>query len=65
MTGISQKITYKLRADISEKINKLPMKYFDKRTHGEVLSVITNDVDTLVQSLNQSINSNNYSYLQH
>ena len=55
MTGIAQKITYKLRADISEKINKLPMKYFDKRTHGEVLSVITNDVDTLSANLNQSI----------
>ena len=55
MTGIAQKITYKLRTDISEKINKLPMKYFDKRTHGEVLSVITNDVDTLSANLNQSI----------
>ena len=55
MTGIAQKITYKLRADISEKINKLPMKYFDKKTHGEVLSVITNDVDTLSANLNQSI----------
>ena len=55
MTGVAQKITYKLREDISEKINKLPMKYFDKRTHGEVLSVITNDVDTLSMNLNQSI----------
>ena len=55
MTGIAQKITYKLRTDISEKINKLPMKYFDKKTHGEVLSVITNDVDTLSANLNQSI----------
>ena len=55
MTGVSQKITYKLRRDIAEKINKLPMKYFDKKTHGEVLSIITNDVDTLSMNLNQSI----------
>ena len=55
MTGISQKITYKLRNDIAEKINKLPMKYFDTKTHGEVLSIITNDVDTLSMNLNQSI----------
>ena len=55
MTNVSQKITYKLRNDIVGKINKLPMNYFDKRTHGEVLSVITNDVDTLSQNLNQSI----------
>ena len=55
MTGVSQKITYKLRKDIAEKINKLPMKYFDKKTHGEVLSIITNDVDTLSMNLNQSI----------
>ena len=55
MTDVSQKITYKLRADISQKINKLPMKYFDKKTHGEVLSIITNDVDTLSMNLNQSI----------
>ena len=55
MTGVSQKVTYKLRVDISEKINKLPMKYFDKKNHGEVLSIITNDVDTLSMNLNQSI----------
>lgn len=55
MTGVSQKLTYKLRKDIAEKLNKLPMKYFDKRTNGEVLSIITNDVDTLSQNLNQSI----------
>ena len=55
MTGIAQKLTYKLRNDIAVKINKLPMKYFDKRTNGEVLSVITNDIDTLSQNLNQSI----------
>ncbi len=55
MTSVAQKLTYKLRSDISVKINKLPMKYFDKRTNGEVLSVITNDIDTLSQNLNQSI----------
>lgn len=55
MTNISQKLTYKLRNDIAIKINKLPMRYFDKRTHGEVLSIITNDIDTLSQNLNQSI----------
>ena len=55
MTGISQKVAYRLRKDMSLKINRLPMKYFDGRTHGEVLSRITNDVDTLGMSLNQSI----------
>lgn len=55
MTNVSQKLTYKLRNDIVKKINKLPMNYFDKKTNGEVLSVITNDVDTLSQNLNQSI----------
>ncbi|MCI5868030.1 MAG: ABC transporter ATP-binding protein/permease [Dorea sp.] len=54
MTGISQKLTYRMRKEISEKIHRLPMNYFDKMTHGEVLSRITNDVDTLSQSLNQS-----------
>ena len=54
MTGVSQKLTYRLRKEISEKINRLPMGYFDKMTHGEILSRITNDVDTLSQSLNQS-----------
>ena len=54
MTGISQKLTYRLRKEISEKINRMPMNYFDTRTHGEVLSRVTNDVDTLSQSLNQS-----------
>ena len=54
MTGISQKLTYRMRKEISEKINRLPMNYFDKMTHGEILSRITNDVDTLSQSLNQS-----------
>ncbi|MBS5854587.1 MAG: ABC transporter ATP-binding protein [Clostridium sp.] len=55
MTTITQKITYKMRNDLVAKINKLPMKYFDKRTHGETLSIITNDIDTLSQNLNQSI----------
>ena len=55
MTNISQKLTYKLRNDLIEKVNKLPMKYFDKKTKGEVLSLFTNDVDTLSQNLNQSI----------
>ena len=55
MAGVSQKITYKIRNDLTHKINKLPMKYFDKRTNGEVLSIITNDVDTLSTGLSQSI----------
>ncbi|MDF2597108.1 MAG: ABC-type multidrug transport system, ATPase and permease component, partial [Clostridia bacterium] len=55
MSGISMKVTYQLRKDISEKINKMPLKYFDSRTHGEVLSRITNDVDTVSQTLNQSL----------
>ena len=55
MTEITQKITYKLRKDIASKLNRLPMKYFDKKTNGEVLSIITNDIDTLSQNLNQSI----------
>jgi ATP-binding cassette subfamily B protein len=55
MTGVSQKITYQFRRDISEKINKIPLKYFDKRTYGEVLSRVTNDVDTVSQTLNQSL----------
>ena len=54
MTGISQKLTYRMRKEISEKINRLPVKCFDQMTHGEILSRITNDVDTLSQSLNQS-----------
>ena len=55
MTGITQKVFYRLRREISEKINRMPMKYFESRTYGEVLSRITNDVDTLGQGLNQSI----------
>ncbi len=55
MTNVTQKITYRLRNDVAIKINKLPMKYFDKKTNGEVLSIITNDIDTLSMNLNQSI----------
>lgn len=55
MTSVAQKLTYKIRNDIAIKISKLPMKYFDKKTHGEVLSIITNDIDTLSMNLNQSI----------
>ncbi len=55
MSGVSQKITFNLRRDISEKIGRLPLSYFDTRTHGEVLSRVTNDVDTVSQTLNQSL----------
>lgn len=55
MSGITQKMCYRFRKEISEKINRMPMKYFESRTVGEVLSRITNDVDTLGQSLNQSV----------
>ena len=55
MSGISMKVTKRLRSDINEKIHRLPFQYFDKTTHGEVLSRITNDVDTINQTLNQSL----------
>ena len=55
MNGITQSICYRMRKEISEKINRMPMKYFESRPYGEVLSRITNDVDTLGQSLNQSL----------
>ena len=55
MTGITQKIVYKMRRDISEKINRMPMKYFESHQYGDILSRITNDVDTLGTGLNQSI----------
>lgn len=55
MTGVSQKVSYNLRKEISEKINRLPMNYYDKTTYGEVLSRITNDVDTLATGLNQTL----------
>lgn len=55
MTNISNDISYNLRNNLSSKINRLPMKYFDTKTHGEILSIITNDIDTLTQCINQSI----------
>ncbi|WP_129598711.1 ABC transporter ATP-binding protein [Anaerophilus nitritogenes] len=55
ISGVAQKVSYYLRKDISEKINRMPLKYFDQRTHGEVLSKVTNDVDTVSQTLNQSM----------
>ena len=55
MTGITQRLCYRVRKEITEKINRMPMKYFESRTYGEVLSRITNDVDTLGQGLNQSV----------
>ncbi len=55
MTSVSMKLTYKLRNDISKKINRIPLGYFDTTNHGEVLSRITNDIDTLSQNLNQSV----------
>lgn len=55
MTGISQKVSYRFRRDISEKIHRMPMNYFDTTSHGEILSRVTNDVDTLGNSLNQSL----------
>lgn len=55
MTGVSQKVSYRLRKELIAKINRLPMNYFDRSTNGEALSRVTNDVDTLAQNLNQSI----------
>lgn len=55
MTNITQKVTYKFRKDISEKINRMPLKYFDSRTFGDVLSRVTNDVDMISQTLNQGL----------
>lgn len=55
MSGVSMKVSYQMRKNISEKINKMPLKYFDGTNHGEVLSRITNDVDTVSQTLNQSL----------
>ena len=59
MSSVSNDISYRLRNKLSKKINKLPMKFFDTKTHGEVLSIVTNDIDTLSQALNQSITSIN------
>lgn len=53
MSGISNNVTYNLRKDISGKLNRLPLKYYESKTHGEILSRITNDVDTLQTSINQ------------
>jgi len=55
LTNITQKVTYKFRRDISEKIHRMPMNYFDTTSHGEILSRVTNDIDTLGNSLNQSL----------
>ena len=55
MNGVANKVSYRLRKEISIKISKLPMKFFDKKTHGEILSCVTNDVDTLSQNLSQSL----------
>jgi len=55
MSGVSMKVTYRMRSDIAEKINRMPLKYFDGTTHGEVLSRITNDVDIVSQTLSQSL----------
>lgn len=55
MSGVSQRITYRLRKEISEKMDRMPLKYFDTKTHGEILSRVTNDVETVNQSLNQSM----------
>lgn len=55
VSGVAQKVSYKLRKEISEKVNRLPLKYFDSVSHGDVLSRVTNDVDTVSQTLNQSM----------
>lgn len=55
MTGVAQKVSYNMRKEISKKINRMPLKYFDTKTYGEVLSRVTNDVDTVSQTLNQSL----------
>lgn len=55
MTGVTQKVCYRMRREVSEKINRMPMSYFESRTYGEVLSRITNDIDTMGNGLNQSI----------
>lgn len=55
LTGVTQKISYRLRKDISEKINRVPLKYFDQSSYGDLLSRVTNDVDSISQNLNQSL----------
>ena len=59
-SGISQKMTYRMRREISEKINRLPMNYYDTKTHGEILSRVTNDVDTLSQSFKPKYDAVNH-----
>ncbi len=55
MSGVTQKVAFNLRKELSEKINRLPLSYFDTKTHGEILSRVTNDIDTIAQSMNQSL----------
>lgn len=55
MSGVTQKVAFNLRKELSTKINRMPLKYFDTKTHGEILSRVTNDIDTIAQSLNQSL----------
>jgi ATP-binding cassette, subfamily B, multidrug efflux pump len=55
MSGVTQKVAFNLRKELSEKINRMPLKFFDTKTHGEILSRVTNDIDTIAQSLNQSL----------
>jgi ATP-binding cassette subfamily B multidrug efflux pump len=55
MAGVAQRVTFALRQDVAQKINRLPLRYFDSKTHGEVLSRVTNDIDTVSQTLNQSL----------
>lgn len=64
MSGVSNKMGYKLRKEMNQKIDKLPLSYFDKNSHGDILSRFTNDVDTLVQSLNQSLSTMVSSFVQ-
>lgn len=64
MSGVSNKMGYKLRKEMNQKIDKLPLSYFDKNSHGDILSRFTNDVDTLVQSLNQSLSTMVLSFVQ-
>lgn len=64
MSGVSNKMGYQLRKEMNQKIDRLPLSYFDKNSHGDILSRFTNDVDTLVQSLNQSLSTMVSSFVQ-
>lgn len=64
MSGVAQKVSYNLRKSLAEKIDKLPFKFFDKQSHGEVLSRVTNDVDMIAQTLNQSLSQMITSFVQ-